>query len=200
MRHLESMSHLPVLQTIRIIIRDDNRHSGSGHRFDMYLNSLRLWQAVLLSSGIHQKFSEDSAPVVNAQLCHLHVDSFRILDFLTTPMLQSLAVTDFLPRSSFDSDCITLFLRPSGCRLESLDMCVDIFESEPSASISNIFSSEACSTISHIKLELCSDCSAWYNVPKPSLLLCYPIYTVSSSALRIRFSVIHRRSGLSSSN
>ncbi len=38
-----------------------------------------------------------------------------------------------------------------------------LVESEPSASISNIFCSEACSTISHLKFELDS---VWYNVSK----------------------------------
>ncbi|PBK63710.1 CoA-dependent acyltransferase [Armillaria solidipes] len=67
----------------------------------------------------------EEAPVVMAQLRYLHVDSYLALDFLTAPMLKSLAIR---PINNFLQRCI--------------------------------FSSEACLTISYLKLEFCSE---WYG-------------------------------------
>ncbi|KAK0204090.1 hypothetical protein DFS33DRAFT_859415 [Desarmillaria ectypa] len=108
------------------------------------------------------------APVVMAELCQLYVEDLDILNFLTAPMLQSLTIT---ADSSESLTNITLFFRRSQCRLESFSICMDVLESEPSASISNIFSSEACSTVSHLKLGLSS---VWCNISRaltPSSML-----------------------------
>ncbi|KAK0244633.1 hypothetical protein EDD85DRAFT_206578 [Armillaria nabsnona] len=91
----------------------------------------------------------DAAPVVMAELRQLYVKDSDTLDLLTAPMLQSLTIVK-VPERSQSSSSIPPFLRRSGCRLESLSICTDM----PSALISNIFSSEACSMISHLKLKL----------------------------------------------
>ncbi|KAK0232233.1 hypothetical protein EDD85DRAFT_847079 [Armillaria nabsnona] len=106
---------------------------------------------------------QEKEPVVMAQLHHLHVDSYHALDFLTAPMLDSLAITDFSQIWLSPSDYTTRFLRQSGCRLESLSMFMTMHSSVSSASISSIFSSEACLSISYLKLEILSE---WYGVAK----------------------------------
>ncbi|PBK67149.1 hypothetical protein ARMSODRAFT_1086138 [Armillaria solidipes] len=178
--HLDFVSRLPVLQTIQIDIFDDD---GDYHS-DVCLNAPLLWQAVLPSQGIHQvrlphgithysgcitsaedlqllsqlpklrtchllpsELSSTAAPVLMAELRQFYVEDSDTLDLLTAPMLQSLTIAE-VPRRSFSS--ISLFFRRSECRLESLSMCA---EGSP-ALISSVFSSEACSTISYLKLEL----------------------------------------------
>ncbi|SJL17712.1 uncharacterized protein ARMOST_21272 [Armillaria ostoyae] len=95
------------------------------------------------------KLSSTAAPVVMAELRQLYVEHSDTLDLLTAPMLQSLTIVE-VREGSPSSSGIAPFLRRSGCRLESLSMCAQ----GPLALLSNIFSSEACSTISHLKLEL----------------------------------------------
>ncbi|PBK70720.1 hypothetical protein ARMSODRAFT_1033585 [Armillaria solidipes] len=134
------------------------------------LSQLPKLRVCCLLWGIFPK----EAPVVMAQLRYLHVDSYLALDFLTAPMLESLAIrpiNDFLQRWLLASDCITRFLRQSGCRLESLSMSMEMLSSEPSASVRSIFSSEACLTISYLKLEFSSE---WYGAAEalaPSSIL-----------------------------
>ncbi|KAK0244638.1 hypothetical protein EDD85DRAFT_808949, partial [Armillaria nabsnona] len=108
----------------------------------------------------------DAAPVVMAELRELYVEDSNILDLLTAPMLQSLTMVEVRERSPSSSG-IPPFLRRSGCRLESLSMCADI----PSALISNIFSSQACSMISHLKLELGPDWDGISEILAPSSIL-----------------------------
>ncbi|KAK0445992.1 uncharacterized protein EV420DRAFT_1648223 [Desarmillaria tabescens] len=191
---LDSISHLPVLQTIEIDITDDDDYCSN-----ICLNAPRLWQATLPSQGIsqvklppgithysgHITCPEDlqllsqlpklrtchlesswmspasfEAPVVMAELRELYVQDLDILKLLTAPILQSLTITADIPKSLSN---VTLFFHRSGCRLESFSICMDVLESEPPTSISNMFSSEACSTISHLKLELGS---VWYNIAR----------------------------------
>ncbi|KAK0445226.1 hypothetical protein EV421DRAFT_2018428 [Armillaria borealis] len=192
--HLESISHLPILQTIDIDILDDD---DSDYSSDIFLDAPQLWQATLSSQGIYQiklppmithysghitRFKDfqllsqlpklrtchlSSAvstasmkePVVMAELYQLFVQDLDILKFLTAPMLQSLTIA----RGSRESlSSIPVFFHRSGCHLESFSIGMAILEFETSASISDIFSSEACSTISHLKFEFGS---VWYNVP-----------------------------------
>ncbi len=108
----------------------------------------------------------DMAPVVMAELRQLYVEDSDTLDLLTAPMLQSLTIVE-VPEGSPSSSGIPTFLRRSGCRLESLSMCTDI----PSALISNIFSSQACSMISHLKLDLGPDWDSISEILAPSLVL-----------------------------
>ncbi|PBK98822.1 hypothetical protein ARMGADRAFT_589949 [Armillaria gallica] len=195
MHHLESISHLPVLQTINIDIIDVD---DSDYSSDMCLGAPQLWQATFPSHGIHQTrlpptithysgpitgskdlqllsqlhklrtchlSSEVSTasikePVVMAGLYQLFVQDLDILDFLTAPMLQSLTIARGSPKSL---SSIPAFFRRSGCHLESFSICMAIVGLEPSASISDIFSSEACSTISYLKLQLVS---VWHNFSK----------------------------------
>lgn len=96
--------------------------------------------------------------MVMAQLRHLHVDSYHALDFLTAPMLDSLAITDFSQIWLSPSDYSTRFLRQSGCRLESLSMSMTMHSLVSSASIT-----EACLPISYLKLEIFSE---WDGVVK----------------------------------
>ncbi|SJL12999.1 uncharacterized protein ARMOST_16434 [Armillaria ostoyae] len=98
--------------------------------------------------------SMPEAPVVMGELCQLYVGDLKVLNFLTAPMVQSLTLSAITGPQSLSS--ITLFFRRSRCRLESFSMSMDILKSEPSASIREIFSSEACTTISYLKLELSS--------------------------------------------
>ncbi|PBK95832.1 hypothetical protein ARMGADRAFT_1061644 [Armillaria gallica] len=181
---------------------------------DMCLKAPRLWQATLhyqgidqvrLPSGIthwsgcitcakdlqllsqlpklrtcHLRSREtsptDTAPVVMAELRQLYVEDSDTLNLLMVPMLQSLTIVN-VPKSS---PSIAPFLGRSGCRLESLSMCPQ----GPLALISNIFSSEVCSTISRLKLELGP---SWDGIPEilaPSsvlpnlchLVLCFPFW------------------------
>ncbi|PBK98665.1 hypothetical protein ARMGADRAFT_1060332 [Armillaria gallica] len=107
-------------------------------------------------------------PVVMAELRQLYVGDLDVLDFLTAPILQSLAIAWDYPGSV---STITRFLRRSGCQLESLSMHMKIFQSEPSALISELLSSEACSAISHLKLELGSQLVKVANTLTPSSVL-----------------------------
>ncbi|KAK0244647.1 hypothetical protein EDD85DRAFT_1018279 [Armillaria nabsnona] len=213
MHHLESVSHFPILQTIEIDIFDDD-DGPSDMSSDMCLKAPQLWQATLPSQGIdqvrlpsgithysgyitcvedlqllsqlpklrtcHLRSSEMSPtePVVMAELRELYVEYSDALDLLTTPMLQSLTIAEVPPGSPLSS--ITLFFRRSGCRLESLSMCTDI----PSALISNIFSSEACSMISHLKLELGPDWDDISRILAPSSILPNLRHLVLSFAYR----------------
>ncbi len=203
MRHLESVSHFPVLQTIEIDILEDFVFPAEMSS-DMCLKAPQLWQATLQSQGIDQvklpsgithysgyiscladlqllsqlpklrtchlqstkKSPTDAPPMVMAELRELFVEDSDILDLLTAPMLQSLTIVD-VPEGSPSSSGIAPFLRRSGCRLESLSMCADI----PSALISNIFSSQACSMISHLKLELGPNWDGIFKILAPSSIL-----------------------------
>ncbi len=108
----------------------------------------------------------DAAPVVMAELRQLYVEDSDTVDLLTAPMLQSLTVVD-VPEGSPSSSGIVPFLRRSGCRLESLSMCAQ----GPLALISNIFSSEACSMISHLKFELRPNWTDISKILAPSSML-----------------------------
>ncbi|KAK0445996.1 uncharacterized protein EV420DRAFT_1571129, partial [Desarmillaria tabescens] len=207
MRCLDSISHLPFLQTIEMDITRDYDHK---YRSNICLKAPRLWQATLPSQGISQvrlptgithysgsitcredlqllsqlpklrtchlesnwmSSAPTEAPVVTAELCELYVENPNVLSLLTAPILQSLTICTSESLSS-----ITLFLRRSRCHLNSFSICMDVLESESLASISNMFSSEAFSTISHLKLEFGS---VWHNSAKaltPSSILpnlCY---------------------------
>ncbi|SJL17720.1 uncharacterized protein ARMOST_21281 [Armillaria ostoyae] len=108
----------------------------------------------------------DAAPVVMAELRQLYVEDSDTLNILTAPMLQSLTIVA-VSQGSPSSSGISPFLRRSGCRLESLSMCAQ----GPLALISNIFSSEACSTISHLKLKLGLNCDDISKILAPSSIL-----------------------------
>ncbi|KAK0496392.1 hypothetical protein EDD18DRAFT_1166266 [Armillaria luteobubalina] len=92
-------------------------------------------------------------PVVMTKLRHLYVDNTDTLNALTAPLLESLTISESPPQGS---PCINSFLRRSGCHLESLSysMRMPVFCSVLPASIGNVLSLEACSTISRLKLEL----------------------------------------------
>ncbi|KAK0215804.1 hypothetical protein IW262DRAFT_1465509 [Armillaria fumosa] len=187
-RYLESISHLPILQTIDINIMDVH---GSDYSSDMCLNAPQLWQATLSRCGIHQirlpptithysghitdaqdlqllsqlpklrtchvKFSrlvlgsKQESPVVIVELCQLYITDAYALNFLTAPMLQSLTIAGGSPASL---SCIPTFFRRSGCHLESFSIGMAMTESKSSTMISDVFSYEACSSISHLKLEI----------------------------------------------
>ncbi|KAK0492238.1 hypothetical protein EDD18DRAFT_1413410 [Armillaria luteobubalina] len=181
--HLQSILHLPILQTIELDI------TGHGHDdLDDYMcfNAPHLWQANL-GQGIHRvrlpsgithlsgyiSCAEDlqvlpqlpnlrtlhllpiwhlsstgMTPVVMAELRQLYVAESDTLDFLMALMLQSLTIFDFDEGSS--SVAPSCFLHRSGCCLKSLGV-----SSHGSLTlISNLLSSEACSMISHLKLDL----------------------------------------------
>lgn len=104
--------------------------------------------------------------MVMAQLRHLHVDSYHALDFLTAPMLDSLAITDFSQIWLSPSDYSTRFLRQSGCRLESLSMSMTMHSLVSSASIT-----EACLPISYLKLEIFSEWDGVVKALAPSSIL-----------------------------
>ncbi|KAK0433335.1 hypothetical protein EV421DRAFT_1845239 [Armillaria borealis] len=95
---------------------------------------------------------EVKPPVVMTELRHLYVDLPDTLDFLTAPLLESLTISQSLSQGSA---CVTSFLHRSGCHLESLSygMPITSFSWETQDLISNMLSSEACSTISRLKLE-----------------------------------------------
>ncbi|KAK0432971.1 uncharacterized protein EV420DRAFT_1755118, partial [Desarmillaria tabescens] len=93
------------------------------------------------------------APVTMAELRHLYVNSADYLNFLTAPLLQSLTISEPM-RGSVS---VPSFLRRSGCHLENLSYNMRAaawLSSEPPVLVSNILSSEACSTVSRLKLEL----------------------------------------------
>ncbi|KAK0421683.1 hypothetical protein EV421DRAFT_1964340 [Armillaria borealis] len=179
MHHLESVSHFPVLQTIEMYICNDYGYPLD-MSLDMCLKAPQLWQATLPSQGISQVRlpsgithysgyitrvedlqllsqlpklrtchlqSSETSPVVMAELRQLYVEDPDTLNLLTAPILQSLTVVEVLESLSSN---IVPFLRRSACRLESLSMCAQ----GSLALISCIFSSEAYSTISHLKLKL----------------------------------------------
>ncbi|KAK0215811.1 hypothetical protein IW262DRAFT_1496628 [Armillaria fumosa] len=194
---LESISHLPILQTIDIKISDDYE---SDYSTDMCLAAPQLWQATLSEHGIHQirlppaithysgyvtcakdlqllsqlpklqtcqlssQVSPASfkapGPVIMAELCQLFVQDLDILDLLTAPMLHSLAIAGASPTSL---SCIPAFFHRSGCHLESFSIEMAIMEWESSTLIIDTFSSEACSAISYLKLDIGSE---WRNVSK----------------------------------
>ncbi|KAK0438550.1 hypothetical protein EV421DRAFT_1906485 [Armillaria borealis] len=108
----------------------------------------------------------DAVPVVMAELRQLYVEDSDALDLLTAPMLQSLTIVE-VSEGSLSSSSIAPFLRRSGCRLESLGMSAQGL----AALISKIFSSEACSTISHLKLELGPNCNDISKILTPSSIL-----------------------------
>ncbi len=199
MHHLEAVSHFPILQTIEIDIFDDDDSpsdmclkapqlrqatlpsqgidqvrlpSGITH-YSGYITcveDLQLLSQLPKLRTCHLQSSEmpptDTAPVVLAELRQLYVEYSDTLDFLTAPMLQSLTIAE-VPEGSPSSSGIPTFLRRSGCRLESLSMCAQ----GPLALISNIFSSQACSMISHLKLELGPDCDGISEILAPSSIL-----------------------------
>ncbi|PBK70730.1 hypothetical protein ARMSODRAFT_90697 [Armillaria solidipes] len=94
------------------------------------------------------------APVIMAELRHLSVDCADFANFITAPLLQHLTVSG---SPGQQSACITSFLHRSGCHLESFS-CIEHtlveLSSESPALIGNMLSSEACSTISRLKIQL----------------------------------------------
>ncbi|SJL12991.1 uncharacterized protein ARMOST_16426 [Armillaria ostoyae] len=94
---------------------------------------------------------EVKPPVVMTELRHLYVDLPESLNFLTAPLLESLTISQSLSQGS---TCVTS-LRRSGCHLESLScgMPITAFSWKTQAFTSNMLSSEACSTISRLKIE-----------------------------------------------
>ncbi|KAK0421836.1 hypothetical protein EV421DRAFT_1952250 [Armillaria borealis] len=131
----------------------------------------------------------DAAPVVMAELHQLYVEDPDTLNLLTAPILQSLTVVEVLESLSSN---IVPFLRRSACRLESLSMCAQ----GPLAIISHIFSSEACSTISHLKLKLGPSWDGISKILAPSsvlpnlchLVFCFPYrYSGHTRTQRLAF-------------
>ncbi len=95
-------------------------------------------------------------PVVLAQLCRLYIGELGILGCLTAPMLKHLTLTKDPSRCppSGNAEYIDIFLRRSGCHLESLSVDKYLLWRESLDSITELLSSEACSTISHFKSKL----------------------------------------------
>ncbi|KAK0222227.1 hypothetical protein IW262DRAFT_1493888 [Armillaria fumosa] len=198
--HLQSIPHFPVLQTIELDIighgHDDCRsdmYFNAPHLWQANLHQgihgVRLPSGITHLSGsitcaedlqvlpqlpnlrtfhllpIWHLSSSGITPVVMAELRQLYVAESDSLDFLTAPMLQSLTIFDFPEGSS--SITPSRFLHRSGCRLESLGM-----SSQGSLTlISNILSSEACSTISHLKLDIEQSWDGISKILTPSSIL-----------------------------
>lgn len=196
--HLQSIPHFPVLQTIELDIIGHGHDDSDSY---MCFNAPHLWQANLeqaihsarLPSGIthlsgyiscaedYQVLSQlpnlrtlhllifcpsltGMTPVVMAELRQLYIAESDMLDCLTAPMLQSLTIFDCDEGSSVAP---SRFLHRSGCRLESLAM-----PSHGSLTlISNLLSSEACSTISHLKLEFEQSWDSISKILTPSSIL-----------------------------
>ncbi len=131
------------------------------------LSQLPKLQACRLGFNTRMSAASVDAPMVMSELCQLNVD-LDVLNFLTAPALRILTITttdsqlELLPT-------ITLFFRRSKCRLESFSMCSTL-EKEPSA-LRNIFSSEGCSSISHLRLQLSWICHNVAEALTPSSIL-----------------------------
>ncbi|KAK0443802.1 hypothetical protein EV421DRAFT_1946106 [Armillaria borealis] len=90
----------------------------------------------LITCHLHStriKSASLEGPVVLAQLCRLYIGELGILKCLTAPMLKHLTLTKdpglrYLP--SGDARCVDLFLRRSGCHLESLSLDEDLARRE----------------------------------------------------------------------
>ncbi|KAK0232195.1 hypothetical protein EDD85DRAFT_103209 [Armillaria nabsnona] len=111
------------------------------------LRRCHLW----MSSAI---VTTEAFPVVTvAQLTHLYVDGVDILNFLSAPLLGSLTINPLSqrPQSSSAQESITRFFHRSRCHLESLSIGKEVFTLDTPT---RMFASEACSTISRLKLEL----------------------------------------------
>ncbi|KAK0432972.1 uncharacterized protein EV420DRAFT_1771739 [Desarmillaria tabescens] len=97
-----------------------------------------------------------STPAVVAKLRYLYVNDPDSLDFLTAPLLQSLTISQIPLGGSLTP--VTSFFRRSGCHLESLSlsMCMQtcLLNDPDLNDMINMLSSEACSTISRLKIEL----------------------------------------------
>ncbi|PBK58263.1 hypothetical protein ARMSODRAFT_1038374 [Armillaria solidipes] len=182
--------------TIAIEIFNDN-NDLSDMSLDICLKAPQLWQATLPSQGIDQVRLPSGITHYSGYITC--VEDLQLLSQL--PKLRTCHLQSSEP-SSMDtgpavmaelrqlSPSITPFLRRSGCRLESLSMCPQ----GPLALLSNIFSSEACSTISQLKLELGP---GWDDISKilaPSsvlpnlchLVFCFP-YRYSGHRKRLAF-------------
>ncbi|PBK98676.1 hypothetical protein ARMGADRAFT_586490 [Armillaria gallica] len=110
------------------------------------LRRCHLWMSLAMATK--------EAPVVTvARLTHLYVDRVDILKFLSAPLLSSLTIGRIPARlrSSSAQESITCFLRRSRCLLDSLSVGNAIYTLNAP---SRMFASEACSTISRLKLEL----------------------------------------------
>ncbi|KAK0232254.1 hypothetical protein EDD85DRAFT_956101 [Armillaria nabsnona] len=131
------------------------------------LSQLPKLQACRFYFNTQMSAASVDASVVMSELCQLNVD-LGVLNFLTAPALRILTITttdsqlELLPT-------ITLFFRRSKCRLESFSMC-SMLEKEPSA-LRNIFSSEGCPSISHLRLELSWVCHNVAEALTPSSIL-----------------------------
>ncbi|KAG7446966.1 uncharacterized protein BT62DRAFT_1005363 [Guyanagaster necrorhizus] len=199
--HPKSISHLPVLQTFQINIWDDSddvyRLDMCLNAPQLWKASLSLMgiHQVQLPLGITHysgriTCAEDlqllsqlpklrvchfwptqlllaliAVPVIMTELCQLYVDDIHALKLLTAPRLQRLSIS--AGPSQPLSDLIPFFCR-SGCHLKSLGMCLTALSS---ASIRNIFLSEACFTISHFKIELDSRTITISNALAPPSVL-----------------------------
>ncbi|KAK0192137.1 hypothetical protein F5146DRAFT_1135891 [Armillaria mellea] len=88
-----------------------------------------------------------------AQVTHLYVDGGAILNFLSAPLLDSLTINPITqrPHSFSTQESITRFLQQSRCHLKTLSIGKEVFRLGMST---RMFESEACSTISRLKLEL----------------------------------------------
>ncbi|KAK0496423.1 hypothetical protein EDD18DRAFT_1166438 [Armillaria luteobubalina] len=116
--------------------------------------------------------------VAMTELRELYVGELNVLDFFTASKLQSLAIADnylavkYSPTMSRRSvPRIARFLRRSRCQLQSLNMHMKIFQSESSALISGVLSSDACSTISHLTFKLGSQLKKVSNTLDSSWVL-----------------------------
>ncbi|KAK0192180.1 hypothetical protein F5146DRAFT_493134 [Armillaria mellea] len=194
---LDSISRLPVLQTITLDVLEDHNFD---YRLEMCLNAPQLCRASIHCQGIHQVrlppsithysgcitgvddfqllshlpelrtcslrlFWKSSvhlrveAPVIMAELRHLYVDYPDFVNFITAPLLQHLTVTGYPERQSA---CISSFLHRSRCHLETFN-CVErtlinLYSGSP-VLIGNMLSSEGCSTVSCLKVQLDSQCA-----------------------------------------
>ncbi|SJL18917.1 uncharacterized protein ARMOST_22519 [Armillaria ostoyae] len=182
MPHFESISHFPALQMIEIRIYDGYGHgyhsdmclsapqlwqaSLRGHQIKLPPGITHLSGSITRPGDLHllsklpklrrchlwMRLVTREAPVVTvAQLTHLYVDHVDILNFLSAPLLSSLTISHILPRPFSAQESITRFLHRSRCHLESLSVGKEIFTS---TTLSSLFTLEACSTVSRLKLEL----------------------------------------------
>ncbi|KAK0482256.1 hypothetical protein IW261DRAFT_1592106 [Armillaria novae-zelandiae] len=132
-------------------------YSGYLPRADDFplLSQLPNLRTCHFESSLLQPGSMPEVPAIMRELRQLYVGDLKVLNFLTAPILQHMTISLFgtphLPVST-----IILFFHRSRCRLESFSISTDVMEFEPSASIRELFSSEACSTVSSLKLGLYS--------------------------------------------
>ncbi|KAK0192191.1 hypothetical protein F5146DRAFT_1038764 [Armillaria mellea] len=159
MHYLESISHLPALRAIDMDFEDSINHDYIKCRSDICLMAPQLRQASLPNQGIC--FVSLPPTVTHYSGSLPRAEDFPLLSQLPnlrTCRLESgrtpAIMGELRQLFQMSVSSITHFFRRSRCRLESFSIRMDILESETSATIHELFSSEACTTVSRLKLEL----------------------------------------------